>query len=68
MDLGVPEILLVLVIALVVFGGKKIPEIGEALGKGIRNFRKGMRSIDEDEEKPDETKAIEPPNRLIEMK
>ncbi len=48
-DLGAPELILILVIALVVFGGKRIPEIGESLGKGIRNFKKGLQSIDEDD-------------------
>lgn len=36
-----PELLIVLVLALVVFGPKRLPEIGGAMGKGIREFRKG---------------------------
>jgi sec-independent protein translocase protein TatA len=46
--LGTTELLLILVIALVIFGGSKIPELGAALGKGIKNFKKGLSSIDED--------------------
>jgi len=46
--LGMPELLVVLVIVLVVFGAGKLPKIGEGLGKGISNFRK---SIKEDPEK-----------------
>ncbi|MDD5648393.1 MAG: twin-arginine translocase TatA/TatE family subunit [Dehalococcoidia bacterium] len=38
---GIPELLLVLVIVLLVFGAARLPQIGEALGKAIRNFRKG---------------------------
>jgi sec-independent protein translocase protein TatA len=38
--LGTGEILLILVILVVLFGAKKIPQLGEALGKGIRSFRK----------------------------
>ncbi|KAB3530245.1 twin-arginine translocase TatA/TatE family subunit [Alkaliphilus serpentinus] len=37
--LGAPELILILVIALVVFGPSKLPEIGKALGKGIREFK-----------------------------
>lgn len=39
---GVPELLIVLVIVLVFFGAGKLPEIGSALGKGIRGFRQSM--------------------------
>lgn len=41
MGLGVPELLLILAIILIVFGAGKLPEIGSALGRGIRSFRKG---------------------------
>ena len=47
---GIPELLLVLVIVLLVFGAARLPQIGESLGKAIRNFRKGL-SGDEDEKK-----------------
>ena len=42
-EVGIPELLLILGIALVLFGGKKIPEIGRGLGEGIRGFREAMR-------------------------
>jgi TatA/E family protein of Tat protein translocase len=42
-----PELLLVLVLALVVFGPKRLPEIGGALGKGIKEFRRGTSEIEE---------------------
>jgi TatA/E family protein of Tat protein translocase len=38
-DIGVPELILILVVALIVFGPKKLPEIGSAIGKGLREFR-----------------------------
>jgi sec-independent protein translocase protein TatA len=38
--LGTGEVLLILVVLVVLFGAKKIPELGESLGKGIRSFRK----------------------------
>jgi len=37
--LGMPELLIILVIILIIFGAGKLPEIGRGLGKGIRNFR-----------------------------
>ncbi len=49
MRLGFGEILLILVIALVVFGPKKLPQLGDALGKGIRNFKKATFDSDPDE-------------------
>jgi sec-independent protein translocase protein TatA len=40
--IGMPELLIILVIILIIFGVGKLPEIGSALGKGIRNFKKSM--------------------------
>jgi sec-independent protein translocase protein TatA len=49
MRLGFGEILLILVIALVVFGPSKLPQLGDALGKGIRNFKKSTLEPDPEE-------------------
>ncbi len=46
--IGVPELIVILVIALVVFGPGKLPEIGSALGKGIRDFKKSFEGADEE--------------------
>ncbi len=46
--IGMPELIIILVIILIIFGTGKLPEIGGALGKGIRNFKKASA------EKPDE--------------
>ena len=46
--IGVPELIVILVIALVVFGPGKLPEIGSALGKGIRDFKKSFEGGDDD--------------------
>lgn len=43
--LGIPELILILVIALVVFGPKKLPEISKALGKSIKEFRNSTSDI-----------------------
>jgi sec-independent protein translocase protein TatA len=53
--LGFQELLIVLVIALVFFGGKKLPEIGSGLGKAIREFKRGTSEPDEIDVTPKET-------------
>ncbi|HNQ17608.1 MAG TPA: twin-arginine translocase TatA/TatE family subunit [Smithellaceae bacterium] len=40
--IGMPELLIILVIILIIFGVGKLPEIGSAIGKGIKNFKKSM--------------------------
>ncbi len=47
--IGFPELILILVIALVVFGPAKLPEIGESLGKSIRQFKKSVEVNDDKE-------------------
>ena len=49
--LGPWEIALILVIILIIFGVGKLPQVGNALGKGIRSFKKAQSGEDEDEEK-----------------
>jgi sec-independent protein translocase protein TatA len=49
-NIGLPEILIVLVIALVVFGPKRLPELGRSLGKGISEFKNSVSGDHEDEE------------------
>ena len=46
---GIPELLLILVIVLIIFGPGKLPQIGEALGRTIRNFRKSSKHEDDKE-------------------
>ena len=60
-NLGVPELLLILLVILVFFGSKKIPELAQGLGKGIREFRKAARDIERDD---DDTPKAEEPRRL----
>ena len=44
--LGMPELLIIMFICLIVFGGRKLPELGNGLGKAIRDFRKATKEID----------------------
>jgi len=55
--IGMPELIIILVIVLIIFGAGKLPQIGEGLGKGIRNFRKSTKDqeeIDVTPKKPEE--------------
>ena len=47
MRLGFAEIAIILVVALLIFGPKKLPQLGDALGKAIRNFKKGAEAPDD---------------------
>ena len=47
--LGAGEILLLLVVLLIIFGAGKLPQIGSSLGKGLKNFRKGLKGEETDE-------------------
>jgi sec-independent protein translocase protein TatA len=48
-SLGFPELLVVLAVATLLFGGKKIPEVAKGLGEGIRNFKTAIKGEDENE-------------------
>lgn len=41
-NLGLPEILLILVVVLLIFGAKRLPEVGSSIGKGIREFKRSL--------------------------
>lgn len=56
--IGMPELIIILVIILVIFGAKKLPEIGGGLGKGIKNFKKAINEPGKSEDK-DEPEQID---------
>lgn len=56
-SIGMQEIVLILFILLLLFGAKRLPELGESLGKGIREFKRGVSEIKEDIESDDQRKG-----------
>jgi sec-independent protein translocase protein TatA len=62
-NIGPLEIIVVLIIALIVFGPKRLPELGRSLGKGIREFRGSVSGESDDEERPASPQEIEPGER-----
>lgn len=50
--IGFPELILILVVFVIFFGPSKLPEIGSALGKAIREFKKNLNDVKDDVEKP----------------
>lgn len=55
--IGLPEIILILLIVLLLFGARKLPEIGKGIGEGIKNFKKAISGSSLKEEK-DESKSL----------
>jgi sec-independent protein translocase protein TatA len=55
--IGVPELLIVLVIALIVLGPKKLPEVGRSLGRGMREFKDSISGVTPDDDDDDDDVA-----------
>ncbi|MDR2835842.1 MAG: twin-arginine translocase TatA/TatE family subunit [Bacteroidales bacterium] len=47
-NLGAPEIIIIALIVLLLFGGKKIPELMKGLGKGVKNFKEGVKGVEDE--------------------
>ena len=56
LNLGLPELLVILVIVVLLFGVGKLPQLGKGLGEGIKNFKKGLK---DEESQPEAPKQIE---------
>jgi sec-independent protein translocase protein TatA len=58
-NLGATEILLILLVVVLLFGGRKIPELMKGVGQGMKEFKKASRLEDDDDKKPAEPKDAE---------
>jgi len=56
-EIGFPELLVILVIALLVFGGKRLPEIARSLGQAIHEFKRAMKDGEQADEEPTQPPA-----------
>lgn len=56
-NMGFPELILILIIALVIFGPAKLPEVGKAIGKGLKEFKAAVSSNTATEKEDEETKV-----------
>lgn len=63
-NLGMGEILVIMVIVLLVFGAKRLPEIGQSMGKGIREFKKSIKEV---QSEIDDTSSDGTPPRQIDQ-
>jgi sec-independent protein translocase protein TatA len=52
MPIGTPELLVIACVVILLFGTSKLPKLGQSLGEGIRNFKRGMAEIDRESERP----------------
>ena len=59
MGIGFPELMIILVIIMIIFGAGKLPEIGSAFGNSIRNFKKSMKEAEEITEEASVTPQLE---------
>ena len=55
MNLGLSEIIIIALVVLLLFGGKKIPELMSGLGKGVKSFKDGMNGLEAKSEQPQTT-------------
>ncbi len=62
-NIGAGEIIVIALVVLLLFGGKKIPELMKGIGKGIRSFKDGMNNIERDIENSDQNDRQTPPKQ-----
>lgn len=65
--IGAPEIIFIVLLVLLLFGGKKIPELMKGLGKGVRSFKQGMNEVEEDIKSPSENQQQQPTDQQVEQ-
>lgn len=61
MNLGMPEIIIIAIVVLILFGGKKLPEFMRGVGKGVHDFKKGLDGVEEEIKKDINTDPVDSP-------
>ncbi|XCN73195.1 MAG: twin-arginine translocase TatA/TatE family subunit [Candidatus Electrothrix aestuarii] len=64
--LGMPEMVIILVLIVILFGAGKLPEIGAGLGQGIRNFKDSTKELEEPKEQEENVAAESPLSQSVE--
>ena len=59
-SLGMPELLIILLVVLLLFGGRKIPDLARGLGEGVRNFRTALRGDDDKDKRGGGSSELKP--------
>ncbi|GJL77101.1 MAG: hypothetical protein NPINA01_00900 [Nitrospinaceae bacterium] len=59
MGIGFPELMIILVIIMIIFGAGKLPEIGNAFGNSIKNFKRSMKEAEEENDEAGATEALD---------
>jgi len=63
MNLGMPEIIIIAIVVLILFGGKKLPEFMRGVGKGVHDFKKGLDGVEEEIKKDINTDPVDTPKQ-----
>lgn len=58
-NLGATEVIIIILVILIFFGAKKIPELAQGVGKGMKEFKKALKDVEDDVKTPSETKEKE---------
>ncbi len=64
-DLSFGKLLIILLVIIVLFGAKKIPDLAQGLGKGIREFKKALKDVDEEIKTPASTPDKKPEDKQV---
>ena len=59
LGMGMPELMVILLVTVVIFGPKNLPKLGKSIGETVRNVREGMEGDDEDAKKPAPAQSVE---------
>jgi sec-independent protein translocase protein TatA len=67
-NLGLGEMVLIFLVVLLLFGAKRLPEIGSSLGKGIREFKGSMKEVERDLKAPPQPQYVPPPQPVNQLR